>query len=269
MALEAFVVPVPGSSSAPGLVALRGAPAAGPALQAVEEPGQAAARLAGLAAVATALAGAAQVRGRNTRSSKRSARTVTRAEAAVAAEAPAAEADEKAPPPPPPFDPAKQVGATAPLGFFDPLGFCKVGDEAGFRKLREAELKHGRVAMMASAGLLVQSVAPFGFMEDVPRGIAAAYTGPGAIGFALIVAFSAAAELSFWKQDPNKEVGDFGDPAGWGIFNKDPDPARREQWVLGFKERELNNGRFAMFATAGILLSELLTGKTAFSQFGF
>ena len=37
-------------------------------------------------------------------------------------------------------------GATAPLGFFDPLGFTAVGDEKGFRKLRVSEIKHGRVA---------------------------------------------------------------------------------------------------------------------------
>ena len=43
-------------------------------------------------------------------------------------------------PPPPPFNPAVEVGAMAPLGFFDPLGFCKIGDENGFRMLREAEL---------------------------------------------------------------------------------------------------------------------------------
>jgi len=157
----------------------------------------------------------------------------------------------------------------APLGFFDPLGFSKVGDEAGFRKLREAELKHGRVAMMASAGLLVQSVAPFGYIEEGPRGIFAATTPPSLYGFILIFVASGALELVFWKQDPNKDVGDFGDPAGWGIFNNDPDPKRRAEWVLGFKERELNNGRFAMFATIGILTAELLTGKTAWSQFGF
>merc|ERR1712129_201343 len=56
------------------------------------------------------------------------------------------------PPPPPPFNPATAIGVTAPLGYFDPLGFCKVGDYAGFHNLRSAELKHGRVAMMAAAG---------------------------------------------------------------------------------------------------------------------
>ena len=48
--------------------------------------------------------------------------------------------------PPPPFQPSEQFGATAPLGFFDPLGFTAVGDEKGFRKLRVSEIKHGRAA---------------------------------------------------------------------------------------------------------------------------
>ncbi|CAE7232947.1 FCPA [Symbiodinium necroappetens] len=65
-----------------------------------------------------------------------------------------AEAEEEAPKPPP-FDPAKQVGAMAPLGFFDPAGFSKVGDKDGFQSLRAAEIKHGRVAMMAALGAVL------------------------------------------------------------------------------------------------------------------
>ena len=48
-------------------------------------------------------------------------------------------------PPAAPFDPAQQVGAMAPLGFFDPLGFSKKGDKAGFNNLQASEIKHGRV----------------------------------------------------------------------------------------------------------------------------
>lgn len=42
------------------------------------------------------------------------------------------------------FQPSQQIGASEPLGFFDPLEFTKVGDEQGFRKLRASEIKHGR-----------------------------------------------------------------------------------------------------------------------------
>ena len=38
-------------------------------------------------------------------------------------------------------------------------------------------------------------------------------------------------------------------------------------WLIT-KERELNNGRFAMFAALGIISAELYTGKDAIEQFG-
>ena len=44
----------------------------------------------------------------------------------------------------------KFVGATPPLGFFDPLGFVEKSDEKTIKKFREAELQHGRVAMVSS-----------------------------------------------------------------------------------------------------------------------
>merc|ERR1719424_2694880 len=39
-------------------------------------------------------------------------------------------------------------GATAPLGYFDPLNFCSAErDEETIRFLREVEIKHARVAL--------------------------------------------------------------------------------------------------------------------------
>jgi len=51
----------------------------------------------------------------------------------LAAAEDAAKAETETPPPPPPFTPAKKVGVTASLFFFDPLGFSKAGDKEGFR----------------------------------------------------------------------------------------------------------------------------------------
>lgn len=48
------------------------------------------------------------------------------------------------------------VGSSAPLGFFDPLGFTKGADAATLTKYRESELKHGRTAMLAVLGWLTQ-----------------------------------------------------------------------------------------------------------------
>ena len=41
---------------------------------------------------------------------------------------------------------SNELGAQAPLGFFDPLGMLKDADQNKFDGLRERELKHGRVA---------------------------------------------------------------------------------------------------------------------------
>lgn len=41
-------------------------------------------------------------------------------------------------------------GASAPLGYFDPLGFAKGDDISGIKRLREAEVMHSRVASKLS-----------------------------------------------------------------------------------------------------------------------
>merc|ERR1712118_334554 len=97
----------------------------------------------------------------------------------------AAHAKGASPPPPPPFDPSKQGGAMAPLGFFDPLGFSQMQSaRSDFRHLRAAELKHGRVAMMASVGAVAQHYIKFPGFEKVPAGLAAVTTPPGTYGLA-------------------------------------------------------------------------------------
>ena len=46
-------------------------------------------------------------------------------------------------------------GALPPTGFFDPLGFAEKAPMWTLRRYREAELTHGRVAMLAVVGFLV------------------------------------------------------------------------------------------------------------------
>merc|ERR1712115_428089 len=46
-------------------------------------------------------------------------------------------------------------GAVAPLGNFDPLGFTKDLPVQEIKRFREAEVTHGRVAMLATLGYLV------------------------------------------------------------------------------------------------------------------
>merc|ERR1711865_1190922 len=46
-------------------------------------------------------------------------------------------------------------GALDPVGNFDPLGFTEGKDFETIKQYREAELQHGRVAMLAALGMLV------------------------------------------------------------------------------------------------------------------
>merc|ERR1719269_556537 len=66
------------------------------------------------------------------------------------------------------------AGVTAPMGFFDPLGFSTDCSEGKLLFYREVELEHGRVAMLASLGILVaeQFHPLFGGSIKVPSYIA-------------------------------------------------------------------------------------------------
>jgi len=161
--------------------------------------------------------------------------------------------------PPPPFDPAEQIGAMPPLGYFDPLGFCKVGDRDGFRKYRFAEIKHGRIAMMAATGAVFAHFIQLpGFEGRTTLGsiYMGAFSAPGIYGANVLLYVVALLELGAWQPDDTKEPGDFGDPLGFGMYDDE------------MRAREINNGRFAMFAALGIVAAQAYTGKDAVEQLG-
>ena len=45
-----------------------------------------------------------------------------------------------------------ELGAQAPLGFFDPLGMVADGDQDKFDRLRYVEIKHGRICQLGFLG---------------------------------------------------------------------------------------------------------------------
>jgi hypothetical protein len=144
-----------------------------------------------------------------------------------------------------------------PLGFFDPLNFTTVGDEAGFRKLRAAEIKHGRVAMMASIGAVGQHFIKFPWAENVHGTFGVLSTGVGTLGMFGIFCVCSIVELA-WREDPNSRwAGDYGDPFGVKMFDDET------------RNKEIQNGRMAMISVLGIWAAELATGKDAIEQLGF
>jgi len=159
------------------------------------------------------------------------------------------------------LEPSEQVGVTKPLNFFDPLGFTKGAtvtysdDPNGFKFLRSAELKNGRVAMMASVGLVAQHFIKLPGFEDVPAGLGALSTSQGANGFAALVILIFFLEAKEYADGSYRTgMGNYGDPLNLGNYNTE------------YQNKELNNCRMAMFAVLGQLSAEIVTGKDAVQQ---
>ena len=154
---------------------------------------------------------------------------------------------------------ADQPGVCRPWGFYDPLNFCNStpmvfpedDDPTGFHHLRNAELKHGRFAMMAATGSLFACFVKFPGFESIPSGLAALETQKGADGFGLLFLLIGAHELATWRMEE--------EPISYqGLRDSSPE----------LVTKELNNGRLAMFAFAGQIAAELVTGENPAQQFG-
>merc|ERR1719399_641898 len=164
----------------------------------------------------------------------------------------------------------EMAGVTAPTGFFDPLGFATEIDEGKLLFYREAEVKHGRVAMLASLGVLVgeQFHPLFGGNIDVPSYVAFQQTPLENFWPAVVTAIAIPEVFSvqsfnepdskgdkFWTVKKNYWQPGF-DPLG--LKPKDP-----KEWT-DMQNKELNNGRLAMIAAAGMIAQELATGQKLF-----
>jgi len=160
------------------------------------------------------------------------------------------------------FNVKNMPGITDPLGFFDPAGFAEGASEGKVRFYREVELKHCRVAMLAAVGFLVgeQFHPLWGGNVDVPSYIAFQET-PLQAFWPAVVAVIAVAEIfsvfsfqsptggELWSIRTDHEPGDLGfDP-----LSLKPTGASE---LLAMQNAELNNGRLAMIAAAGMIFQE-------------
>jgi hypothetical protein len=172
----------------------------------------------------------------------------------------------------PKFNVRNLPGVSAPLGFFDPLGFSTDASQGRVRFYREVELKHGRLAMLAALGILVaeQFHPMWGGNINVPAYVAfketplQTYWGATILAIAIPEIFTIATfkspfgeEGETWAIRSDYEPGSLGfDPLG--LKPEDTMELREMQ------TKELNNGRLAMLAAAGMIAQELVTGKKLF-----
>ena len=137
--------------------------------------------------------------------------------------------------------------------------------------IREAELKHGRVAMLAAAGFLVAE--PFHPLFD------------GSIEVPSYIAFQATPLQTFWPIvvgalfliEATSAITTFENPleGGWWTLKSDHPTGDLGFDPLGLKPtnaaelketqtKELQNGRLAMLGIAGMVAQELVNGQKLF-----
>jgi hypothetical protein len=168
-------------------------------------------------------------------------------------------------------------GAVAPLGFFDPLGFTKDMELLGVKRFREAEIMHGRVAMMATVGYLIgESTPTITYGMNVHHTIAnnqiPEVAGTVLFPFFLAINISEAIRASIGWVEPgmgplftlreNYYPGDIRfDP-----FGLKPTDAKE---FATMQTKELQNGRLAMLAAAGMCAQEQVNGQGILENLGF
>ena len=168
-------------------------------------------------------------------------------------------------------------GAANVLGEFDPAGFLEGKDKDTVYKYREAEITHGRVAMLASLGFVVQEkFHPLFGMASKQMGPAIEQIPQLPIWvWGAMLAFIGSAEQTRiargWQQlNPETQTasqtlrdGYMPGELGFDPLNLAPeDPAEFRE----MQEKELSHGRLGMLAAAGFLAQEAVTGQTWAAQ---
>jgi hypothetical protein len=177
----------------------------------------------------------------------------------------------------PKFNAKTYPGVTGPIGFFDPLKLSSDITEADFKKYRESELKHGRIAMLAVLGVVFAEAVPF---------MGNKVTGPAIYQFqqvdsvlnaftANLIGLTAAIEgysiVKGWQPlsttlKSDTAVATLRSDYVNGDLSFDPldfKPTNPKAYAR-VQNQELNNGRLAMIAIAGIVAQELVTNSKVF-----
>ena len=146
---------------------------------------------------------------------------------------------------------------------FDPLGFSA---KYPLNWLREAELKHGRVSMLAVLGCLVQEFVHLPFPATSNPVPTEAFFQVPAGGLWQIFVFCGVIEhfSNGFKMSGETMFKDGRKPGALGFdplgFGKNPEALARRRLV------EVKNGRLAMIAFGGVIHQQLLTKQGTLEQ---
>jgi len=158
-----------------------------------------------------------------------------------------------------PFLPASPMlkGFAGEEDGFDPMGFSLAWD---IRWLREAELKHGRVCMLATAGWIATDLGlrvpgdAFQVSTIEAHDASVKFGGMSQIllWIGLLEVFGALAMVQMYSEKTDRKAGDFGLRT---FYPSD------EKGQYDMQLKELRNGRLAMLAYSGIVTIAVLTGE--------
>jgi len=148
---------------------------------------------------------------------------------------------------------------------FDPVGFS---DWYDMKWLREAELKHGRVTMVATVGYVAQQYIAFPGVDVTPNANDALSTAPPPLLLGLLIACGYIESTSNGGkltqldmfEDKNRVPGDLN--FGSGMLTN-----VSEARAYDLKLKELNNGRLAMMAIGGMIHHNFVVNEPLFPIF--
>lgn len=155
------------------------------------------------------------------------------------------------------------IGVTAPFNKFDPLQLSKNIDSIEYARLREAEIKHGRWAMISATSIpLLESQNHIPAIHAYDK-----LDHPTQITIAALILMGEFATMLKGYENPFVKGSPFAfklrddyQPGDMGLHVYDfTDPNFKD-----ISNKELNNGRLAMIGALGFIAQELVTNKPIF-----
>lgn len=150
---------------------------------------------------------------------------------------------------------------------FDPLNFSGNFD---MNWLQESEIKHGRVAMLASAGFILSQFVNFPMYADMH--VDDSNMAPSVVGVSAMLQIVCAAGVEEYRTNKGKITmedmftGENADrvPGDLGFDPMGMIKGKSEAEVNSMKLKEIKNGRLAMLAIGGMIHHNFVTGEALF-----